>query len=211
MRQAVNDNPVVQAAIIGVLAIVVGFLLLTRVMGGGGADSAEETPPATPAPVESTAESVAPATSTDPASAVPEAAAPEAALGAADGDFSPGPGLPAKVVDAYEGGSAIAILITRERGIEDGRLRAMTSGIEGIGDVAVFQTYARGIAEYSRITGGVDVSRVPALVVVRPREQSQGGMPLASVSYGFRSPASAEQAVRDALYDGPRDLPYSPQ
>jgi len=211
MRQAVNDNPVVQAAIIGVLAIVVGFLLMTRVMGGGGSDSAEETPPATSAPAGSAVETVPPASSADAASAVPEAAAPEAALGAADGDFSPGPGLPAKVVSAYEGGSAIAILVTRKRGIEDGRLRAMISRIEATGDVAVFHTYARGIAEYSRITGGVDVSRVPALVVVRPSEQAQGGMPLASVSYGFRSPASAEQAVRDALYDGPENLPYSPR
>jgi hypothetical protein len=45
--------------------------------------------------------------------------------------------------------------------------------------------------------------------VVRPRDLS-GGVPQASVSYGFRGPDSVEQAVRDALYDGKSNLPYYP-
>ena len=35
-------------------------------------------------------------------------------------------------------------------------------------------------------------------------------MPAATVSYGFRGPASVEQALEDALYKGPKDIPYYP-
>ena len=57
---------------------------------------------------------------------------------------------------------------------------------------------------------GVDVNRVPALIVVRPRRLAHGA-PTATVSYGFRGPDSVQQAVRDALYKGPRNLPYYPK
>jgi hypothetical protein len=48
----------------------------------------------------------------------------------------------------------------------------------------------------------VEVSRVPALVVMRPRNLS-GGTPQASVSYGFQTSQDVVQAVRDADYHGP--------
>ena len=35
MRKAVNDNPVVQAAIVGLLLIAAAFLLMTRIAGSG--------------------------------------------------------------------------------------------------------------------------------------------------------------------------------
>jgi hypothetical protein len=74
----------------------------------------------------------------------------------------------------------------------------------------VFVTRAKDVARYSRITQGVGVDRAPALVVVRPRKES-GPVPEAQVSYGFRSSQSVVQAVHDALYQGPDDLPYSPR
>ena len=36
-------------------------------------------------------------------------------------------------------------------------------------------------------------------------------MPTAVVSYGFRGARSVEQALDDALYKGPTDLPYYPK
>jgi len=76
--------------------------------------------------------------------------------------------------------------------------------------VALFVTNAGQIARYSRITQGVNVDRVPALIVLRPRHLTDG-TPEAILSYGFRGPESVEQAVRDALYKGPTDLPYHPK
>ena len=91
----------------------------------------------------------------------------------------------------------------------------MKQGVESAhdegSDVALFIVSARGIARYSRITQGVDVERVPALIVIRPKKLADGGLPEASVSYGYRGPESIKQAVRDANYDGRRDLPSYPE
>src|SRR3954469_20108918 len=105
MRRALNENPMVQALFIGILAIVAGFLLLTRVMGGSSAETATEATTTTPGVT-----STDPAATTDPAAAVPvdpaaavpvdpAAAAPtaETAPSIPAGAFAAGPGLPAPV------------------------------------------------------------------------------------------------------------------
>jgi hypothetical protein len=61
---------------------------------------------------------------------------------------------------------------------------------------------ASKISRYAAITEGVGVSRVPALVVVRPKRLHEA-VPTASVSYGFQSGESVVQAVIDAGYEGP--------
>jgi hypothetical protein len=207
VRQAINENPVAQAAVIGLLVVAVAFLMLTRVMNsnsGGDSESATEGSVAS-APVEPTADAALAPTESAPTPA------PDAASGAgAAGEFVAGPGLPESVVAAYDNGQAVVLLITRKAGVEDQRLKAMVGSARGVGNVAVFTTNAHGIGRYSRIARGVDVSRVPALVVVRPRNLSDG-MPQATVSYGFRGPDSVEQAVRDALYEGKSNLPYYPE
>ena len=43
MRQALNENPVVQVVMLGILGIVVAFLFMTRVMGGDEAAAPEAT------------------------------------------------------------------------------------------------------------------------------------------------------------------------
>ena len=49
---------------------------------------------------------------------------------------------------------------------------------------------------------------MPALLVMRPRRLS-GGVPQASVDYGFQTPQSVVQAVVDAGYKGP-EATYHP-
>jgi hypothetical protein len=207
VRQAINENPVAQAAVIGLLVIAVAFLFMTRVMSSNSEGDATE-----PTTAGSVAADPAPSAATPPeAAGATDAQAPAPAAGAAAaGDFTAGPGLPASVVDAYDAGDAVVLLVTRKAGIEDKRLRAMVGRARSVRDVSVFTTNAHGIAKYSRIAEGVDVSRVPALVVIRPRKLNDG-IPQASVSYGFRGPASVEQAVRDALYEGKSNLPYYPE
>ncbi len=58
------------------------------------------------------------------------------------------------------------------------------------------------VYRYAAITLGVEVQRVPALVVMRPRSLSEGTQQ-ASVSYGFQTRQTIVQAVRDASYEGP--------
>jgi hypothetical protein len=83
-------------------------------------------------------------------------------------------------------------------------------GLSGDSNLAIFVVHAKGIARYSRITQGVGVSQVPALVIVRPKRVS-GSVPEAQVAYGFRDSQTVVQYVQDALYSGKDDLPYSPR
>ena len=206
MREALNSNPLVQLAAIGVLGVVVAFLLLTNLKGGDEPAPAAETPAATatppaaastPAPSPATPEPV-PGTTATPAEPVP-----------ASGEFVAGPGLPARIVNAHDSGATVVLLVTRVGGIDDAKLRSLSARLRSEGNIALFHTFASKIADYSRIAQGVDVNRVPAVVALAPRDTS-GELPIAVISYGFRGYESLRQVARDAAYDGKR-LPYHPK
>jgi hypothetical protein len=181
MREKLNKNPMAQAGIVLVLLLAVGFMLLK---GMGGEEEAAEVP------VEATAvEAVAPeAVASTTASAVTSPV--------------PAPPLPKAVTSAYESGKTVVLLIVRDGGIDDEEARRAVEEVRSVPDTAVFVVPAGEIARYAAITLGVDVNRVPALVVMRPKQLSEAG-PEASVSYGFQTSQGVEQAVRDARYDGP--------
>jgi hypothetical protein len=210
MRKALNENPIVQVVMLGILGIIVAVLFMTRVMGqSGGAEGAATSPTATPTTAST---GTAPPAAPDPAAAssapaAPAAAAPEAA--ATGAGFEPGAGLPKSVVAAYDSGDVVALLVVNRKGVEDRRLESEVNGLRGRGDVSVFVTEAGDIARYSRIAEGVELDRVPALVVLEPKRQVRGELPAATISYGFRGPESVNQAVEDILYDG-KELPYHP-
>jgi hypothetical protein len=220
VRKALNENPVAQIAVLGVLAVVVGFLLLARVAGKSGGDSSATSPTASGAPAtsapdgSSTAGTTPPATSSDQSPSTPSDGATVPPTGsvsdAAGGKFVAGPGLPASVVKAYADDKTVVLLVLRHRGIDDDQLRRNVERLRGRSNVALFVTNAGHIARYSRITQGVGVDRVPALIVLRPRHLTHG-TPTASVSYGVRGPESVDQAIRNALYKGPSNLPYYPK
>jgi hypothetical protein len=199
MRKAINENPVVQLSLLGVLLVVVGLLFATRVM-----KKDEKAAPASPtaAPVgavESSASGTAAPTA--PPVAPTGSVSPEALI--------PGPGLPRNVVAAWERGDAIVLLVVRGPGTDDRLVRGSVQALSGDPEVSVFVARAKNVARYSRITQGVGITRVPALVVVQPKKLS-GAAPQAQVSYGFRSSQSVVQAVNDALYSGRDDIPYNP-
>ncbi len=206
MRQRLNDNPVI---LVGLLVIGVAFLLVTR-MNGGSKPPADQPAATTDATAVTTEPAPAAGDAASAASAdVAPAAAPTPAPVASD--FKAGPGLPTAVADAYADGKVVTLLVYRERGIDDRKVKSMVEGLRGRSDTAVFLTKAAGIAKYSRITQGVDVERVPALIIVRPKSVSKGAMPEATVSYGYQDPETVQQGVRDALYKGRSDLPYYPR
>ncbi len=212
MRKALNDNPVAQIAVLGVLAVLVGFLLLTRVAGKSGGDSSAASP--TASDTSTVPSTTPPATSSDPAPSTSSDAATVSPTGSASdapvGKFVAGPGLPASVVQAYADDKTVVLLVLKHRGIDDDELRRNVEQLRGRSDLALFVTNAGHIARYSRITQGVSVDRVPALIVLRPRHLTHG-TPTASVSYGVRGPESVDQAIRNALYKGPSNLPYYPK
>jgi hypothetical protein len=205
MREKLNSDPIVQAALIGVLALVAGLLLLMRM---GGSSEPEVTDPAAPAP----------AASADPANSKDVPVTPDPATGSAipsgvdaAGLFKPGPGLPRAVVNAYEADKAVVLVILQGDGIDDRGLERRLHRIQQRSDAAVFVVKGADVARYSRVTQGVDLNRTPALVIIVPKQVSDGPIPTASISYGFRGINSVDQALDDALYKGPENLPYYPK
>ncbi len=214
MREAINNNPIVQIGLLGALGVIVAVVFMSSMGGGPPAEeaaspeSASEATAATPVPVDAATPGVpvAPATS-----------APEAVPGAPTGvtPFEAGKGLPAAVVNAYESGDVVVLLVMQSGGVEDESLKRDVESLEARGDTSVFVTDAKGVSKYSRIAEGVTLDRVPAIIVLHPLEDKPSGseaslpMPEASVAYGYRGKESVVQAVNDALYDGGTGA-YSP-
>lgn len=198
MREKLNSNPLLQAAVIGVLLISAGFFLLST-MGGGSEEESE-------AGLESTTATVT--TSVDAGDVATPAAALSAALSIVNAASSDAPPPPRPVVDAWEANKTIVLLFVRDGGIDDRLVVDTTGRLGALPGVAVFVVPARQIFRYAAIAEGVGVERVPALVVVRPKNLNQQ-LPTASVSYGYQTPQSVAQAVIDAGYKGPT-IDYHP-
>ncbi len=198
MREKLNSNPVAQIALIAVLLIVVGYFLMSS-MGG------EEGEEASSGEVAATVNGVG-ATGSSPGEAVENAVSTLEAGATASTAVPPLPmatsAPPAAVVDAYESGSTVVLLIVHDGGIDDRLVRETSDLLGSLPGVSTFVVPAAKIARYAAITEGVGVERVPALVVVRPKRIDQA-VPTASVSYGFQSGESVVQAVIDAGYEGP--------
>lgn len=191
MREKLNENPLAQVALIGVL-LVLGVLMLTSMGGGGESESSSEAE--TETSVTTSAPAVTPAGESPPTGAA--VTPPEA------------PPPPKAVTSAFDSGQTVVLLIVREGGIDDRLVRADTAALRAVTDVALFIVPARNIARYASITEGAGVNRVPALVVLRPKALSHG-VPTASVSYGYQGAQSVVQQVTDARYKG-RTLTYHP-
>jgi hypothetical protein len=183
MREQLNSNPLAQLALVGVLLVAVGFFVLS---GGGGGEEGESSGASTEATlgVSDTAEGATTSVSLPPSSSLDA------------------PPLPPSVLRAYETNQTVALLFVREGGIDDRLVERATQGIAAFPDVSLFVVPANRISRYAEISEGVGVQRVPALVVLTPKRLKQT-VPTASVSYGFQSPQSIEQAVIDAGYKGP--------
>jgi len=191
MREALNSNPLAQAAVIGVLLLGTGFFLMSS-MGGGKEEEA-------PAPEGTEALSVA---TEGEAPAAPTSVPP----------LPPSPGsvarLPEGVTRAFAANQTVVLLFVRSGGIDDRLVAGTVKRVSSMPGVAPFVVPAGQIARYAAVSQGVAVDRVPALVVIRPKRLTRG-IPVASVHYGFQSPQSVVQAIVDAGYKG-RTLDYHP-
>jgi hypothetical protein len=193
MREKLNDNPLMQMAVIGVLLLASGFFVMSSMGGKGGAEESEPAAP-TSATAETTAE--APASLSSALAKVSQASASAARP------------LPRPVSAAWHANKTVVLLFVRNGGIDDALMAAATSRLAALPRVAAFIAPASQVSRYAAVTEGVGVDRVPALVVIRPKRLHQT-VPTASVSYGFQSGESIVQAVIDAGYEGPT-LAYHP-
>ncbi len=183
MRERLNESKAAQIGLLAVLALAVGYLVLSN-MGGESSSSSAAT--------ESSA-----AESSEPVSATSAVAAPA------------GRKLPHEVEAAYERGDTLALLVYRRGGIDDRAVKAATSVLMTMPKVAFFKAPTTKIARFSAITGPVGVSGAPALIVVRGRTHKGDTTAPATVTYGFQGTAEVRQAVIDADYTGPEPS-YAP-
>jgi hypothetical protein len=183
MREQLNSNPLAQLAVLGVLLIGIAAFLMSS--GGGGEE--EESAGATEATVSAAGDSLSSALGAAPIAAPPP---------------------PRPVLEAWQADKTLVLLFVRDGGIDDRLVGTATEGLAGFPDAAVFVVPAAKISRYATIAEGVGVDRVPALVVVSPRNLEKT-VPTASVSYGFQSEQSVAQAVIDAGYKG-KTLDYHP-
>jgi hypothetical protein len=196
MRQKLNENPVAQIALIGVLALLAVVFLLKPFSGGEASPEAESGAEATTATA-SPEEAAASLGSSAAAAATSAVTAPAERP------------LPRDIESAYKSGETVVLLIYRPSGIDDRRLAAATSVVAGMPGVALFTAPVDEIARYSALTGPLGVDQAPALIVVRPRPLNGSNPAEATVDYGFRTAADVRQAVIDAGYRGPK-LTYAP-
>jgi hypothetical protein len=205
VREKLNDNPIAQVGLIAVLVLVAVVMFISS---SGGGEESEEAPSGE---VAATVNGV-PGTGSTPGEAVEGAvesleAGATASVAAAPASI-PAPPPPRKVTIAYDSGKTVVLLIVHDGGIDDALVERSSQLLAALPDVSHFVVPAEEIARYAAITVGLDVNRVPALVVMKPKRLS-GGTPQASVDYGFQTPQSVAQAVLDANYHG-REVTYHP-
>jgi len=192
MREKLNENPLMQVALIGVLLVLAGVFFMSSMGKGGGEEETES------APVSATAEGA-----TEPPAGL------EAALAmVSQASASAARPLPPDVLAAWNDNRTVVLLFVHDGGIDDRLVKDATERLSSLPAAEVFVVPASKISRYAAVTEGVGVNRVPALVVVRPKHVHQT-IPTASVSYGFQSGQSIVQAVIDAGYKGPT-LDYHP-
>lgn len=215
MREQLNSNPLVQLAVVGVLLVGTAFFFLSSSGGGeeeGSAGATEATVSVAGTDAGGTATGATPGEAVEGAvEEATESAAGESlssALSQVNQAAAVAPPLPRPILDAWQANQTLVLLFIRDGGIDDRLVKGATRTLDTFSDAKVFVVPAAKIARYAAITEGVGVDRVPALVVVRPKDLKKT-VPTASVSYGFQSPQSVAQAVIDAGYEG-KTLDYHP-
>jgi hypothetical protein len=117
--------------------------------------------------------------------------------------------LPQRVVSAFDANRTVVLMIVKKGAVDDAAATTSAlAGTAGMGGVSLFVVPVDQIARYTAITQEAEVSQVPALVVVRPKNLDEGAAS-ASVDYGYQSAESVRQAIVDARYEG-RTLSYHP-
>jgi hypothetical protein len=195
MREKLNENPMAQAAVIGVLLLVAVVFLLGK--GSGGSEEEGEG-----------GETAAAKAAVSAVETEVEAGAEPASLPAPGSGPGAPPPPPRPVVSAFNAGDTVVLLFKRDGGIDDRLVAKAIGRLKFMNKVATFVVPAHQLARYVSIAQGVDLNRVPALVVIRPKSLSHD-YDAASVHYGFQSAESIVQAVVDARYHG-ATLAYHP-
>jgi hypothetical protein len=199
MRDKLNESKAAQIGLVAVLVVVAAVMFLKS--SGGGESTGTETEAGAEVAVEG-GETVAVSTETPSASAT--------GMGELPTSLPAAKPLPKRFTDAYESGAAVALLVVHNGGIDDKYTKLALKEAAAVEGATVIVVPAKQISRYASVTVGLDINQVPALIAMRPRSLS-GGVPQATVAYGYQTPQSVYQTIRDATYVGPEQRTYHPE
>jgi hypothetical protein len=208
VREALNNNPIAQVGAVLVLVALAAFMFLGKSGGGSEEESAA-------GPTVASVNGVT-ATGATPGEAVEgavEGALESGAVASAAGTGAmptsvPAPPPPRELTAAYDADKTVVLLVVHDGGIDDRLTAAAATVLTAMPEVALIPVPVKQLPRYAAVTVGLDLNRVPAVVVMKPKRLS-GGIPQATVDYGFQTPETLVQAVRDASYNGP-EATYHP-
>lgn len=212
MREQLNENPIAQVAIVLVLVAVAAFMFLKP--GGGGEEEAAPEATISVGGSEMSQSEVASKAGEVVEGAV-ESAIESGALASASGAAAemptsvPAPPPPHAFAAAYDSGKTVVLLVVHPGGIDDRLTAAAATILTAMPEVALIPVTVKQLPRYASVTVGLDLNRVPAIVVMKPKRLS-GGIPQATVDYGVQTPETLVRAVRDASYHGP-EATYHPE
>jgi hypothetical protein len=210
VREALNNNPIAQVGAVLVLVAVAAFMFLSK-SGGGGAEEAAPEASIAVGGTEMSQQEAASAAGEVVEGAV-ETAIESGAIGAevsgAMPTSVPAPPPPHEFSAAYDAGKTVVLLVVHDGGIDDQLTSISATALTALPEVELIRVPVKQLPRYASVTVGLDLNRVPAVVVMKPKRLSDG-IPQATVDYGFQTPESLVQAVRDAAYDGP-EATYHP-
>jgi hypothetical protein len=201
MRDKLNESKAAQIGLVAVLVVVAAVMFLKS--SGGGESESAEAPAETTVTVESGGESVSISAPT------PTAAAPTG-MGELPTSLPAAKPLPRRFTAAYEAGNVVALLVVHNGGIDDAYTKLALREAAAVERATVIVVPARQIYRYASVTVGLDINQVPALIAIRPKHLS-GGVPQAIVAYGYQTPQSVYQTLRDTTYVGPEQRSYHPE
>ncbi|HEX4305681.1 MAG TPA: hypothetical protein VHZ54_06585 [Solirubrobacterales bacterium] len=194
MRDKLNESKAAQIGLVAVLVVVAAVFFLGK--GGGGSGGSEPEPEEAEVAVEG-------------GEALSVIGAPSTGMGELPTSVPGAKAPPHAFRLAYDSGAPVALLIVHDGGIDDHWTKLALKSVARIEGTSAFVVPAKKIADYASVTVGLNVNQVPALIVLRPKRLSHG-TPQASVSYGYQTPQSVYQQIRDAAYVGPEKGTYHP-
>jgi hypothetical protein len=198
VREKLNESKAAQIGLVAVLVVVAAVFFLKS--SGGGSEGGEAEPEAK-VTIEAGGETLS--------ISAPTATASPTGMGELPTSLPAAKAAPHAFQLAYDSNEPVALLVVHDGGIDDAYTKLALRQVAKIGHVAVFVVPAKRIADYASVTVGLEINQVPALIVLRPKGLSHG-TPQASVQYGYQTPQSVYQQIRDATYSGPESGSYHP-
>jgi hypothetical protein len=189
VREKLNESKAAQVGLVAVLAIVAAILLLGK-SGGSSSEGGTEV-------------------AVEPGETSVVATASVTGMGELPTSVPQTKPLPHRFSAAYDADETVALLIVHDGGVDDRYTRLALKAVAPVADAAVIVVPAKQISRYAAVTVGLQVSQLPALIVMRPKSLSHG-VPQASVTYGYQTPQAVYQSIVDASYRGPEGGTYHP-